>query len=223
MRISKGALAIRLSRLKRYGNPGNGDLKQKVRDEQYSIDSEMAAGILGEAFQTDDIKDKVIADLGCGTGILGIGALILGAEKVFFVEKDKEAIEIAKDNLKSERQYWLLNSSCKEEMTKKAEFYEQNIDKFNKKANTVIMNPPFGTKNRHADREFLKIACKIGDVVYSLHKSETLSYIKGFLEKEKFKITRVIGFKFPLKASQKHHKSRIYRFDVSFIRAAVVG
>ena len=44
-------------------------------------------------------KKSDILDLGCGTGVLGIGALILGARRVCFIDNDKEAIDIAKINI----------------------------------------------------------------------------------------------------------------------------
>ena len=64
--------------------------------EQYKTDSEIAATILWNAFMQGDIKDKVVADLGAGTGVLGLGALALGAKFVFLVELDETALEIAR-------------------------------------------------------------------------------------------------------------------------------
>lgn len=49
--------------------------------------------------QTIDVKGKEIADLGCGSGILGISFLKLGAEKCFFVDYDVQAYEATKRNL----------------------------------------------------------------------------------------------------------------------------
>ena len=49
--------------------------------------------------QTIDVKGKEIADLGCGSGILGISFLKLGAEKCFFVDYDRQAYEATKRNL----------------------------------------------------------------------------------------------------------------------------
>lgn len=40
----------------------------------------------------------VLADIGCGSGILGIGALLLGAEKVYGVDNDPLAVESARSN-----------------------------------------------------------------------------------------------------------------------------
>jgi len=69
---SKSRLAIALSRLEGFSEP-------KVRQEQYLMDSEIGASVLWNACLLGDIRGKVIADLGCGTGMLGIGALMLGA------------------------------------------------------------------------------------------------------------------------------------------------
>ena len=71
-KVSKGRLGVILSRLRVF-------YKAKVRVEQYPTDSEIAAQMLWESHLRGDIEGKVIVDLGCGTGILGIGALILGA------------------------------------------------------------------------------------------------------------------------------------------------
>jgi predicted RNA methylase len=46
-------------------------------------------------------------------------------------------------------------------------------------ADTVIMNPPFGTKQKGADMEFLRAACRLARTsVYSLHKSSTRAHIQ---------------------------------------------
>jgi predicted RNA methylase len=46
-------------------------------------------------------------------------------------------------------------------------------------ADTVIMNPPFGTKMKGADMAFLRAACSLGPKqIYSLNKSSTRSHIQ---------------------------------------------
>ncbi len=48
--------------------------------EQYKTSAHLAAQmLLLIQNEFNDIEDKVIADLGCGTGILGIGAVVLGS------------------------------------------------------------------------------------------------------------------------------------------------
>lgn len=41
---------------------------------------------------------QVIADIGCGTGILGIGAVLLGASKVYAVDTDAIAVSATEEN-----------------------------------------------------------------------------------------------------------------------------
>ena len=84
---SKKALAVLLSRLEGFIGP-------KVRVEQYATDPEIAAEVLWQAFMKGDIG-KVSVDLGCGTGILGIGLLALGSKKVYFIDSDQKVIDIA--------------------------------------------------------------------------------------------------------------------------------
>ena len=93
MEIStKSQLAVILSRLKGFKEP-------KIKFEQYQTDSEIAAEIAWFAFYRREIEGKTIADLGCGTGMLGLSTLLLGAKKVFFVDTDEKALGIAKENL----------------------------------------------------------------------------------------------------------------------------
>ncbi|WZL74798.1 16S rRNA (guanine(966)-N(2))-methyltransferase RsmD [Clostridiaceae bacterium 35-E11] len=47
------------------------------------------------------IIDSIIIDLFSGTGNLGIEALSRGAEKVFFVDKNKNSIQLIKENIES--------------------------------------------------------------------------------------------------------------------------
>ena len=61
--------------------------KQKLSLEQYQTESHIVADLLWHAFMQRDIEGKVVADFGCGNGVFGIGALLLAAEKVFFVDK----------------------------------------------------------------------------------------------------------------------------------------
>src|SRR3989344_5152001 len=152
-KITKSGLAIELSKLKVFESPN-------VRQEQYPTDSEIAASVLWNAYILGDVEGKVIADLGCGTGILGIGVLLLGAKKVFFIEIDKTALEAAKKSfskVKSE------SSSLGE-----AEFILGDINEINlPEAEVVIQNPPFGTKVKHNDALFVEKGLQTAPIVYS--------------------------------------------------------
>lgn len=47
-----------------------------------------------------DVKDKVVIDYGCGSGILAIGAALLGAKKVIGVDTDPQALKATQENAK---------------------------------------------------------------------------------------------------------------------------
>ena len=198
---SKKALAMLLSGLKGFESP-------KVRVEQYSTDAEIAAEVLWYAYMKGDIG-KVSVDLGCGTGILGIGLLALGSKKVYFIDSDQKVIDIAKENLSKLKSEYNLGF---------ADFRCQNIEDFNENVDLVLQNPPFGTKVRHIDRIFLKKAFEISKVIYSFHKSETKKFVEALSKDNGFKITNIFDFKFALKATMKHHTRKIKHIDVSCFR-----
>ncbi len=205
-KLSRSGLAIRLSAIKGFESP-------KVSIEQYVTDSEIAATILWDAYIKGDIYGKVVVDLGCGTGILGIGAELLGASKVYFIESESSAMSLCKDNEKRFKEEFGSSES-----ESSSEFFFGDVADFMKKGDTVVMNPPFGVKSEHSDRKFLEKAFEIASVVYSFHKSETKRFIEGFSKKKNFIIDQVIDFSWPLKASMGFHKKKIERINVSCFR-----
>lgn len=46
------------------------------------------------------VENKIVADIGCGSGVLGLFALLLGASKVFAIDIDPAALEHTKENAK---------------------------------------------------------------------------------------------------------------------------
>ena len=198
---SKSQLAIILSKLEKFSNP-------KIESEQYSTDSESAAEILWAAFMRGDIKGKTIADFGCGTGILGIGCLLLGARKAYFVDNDTEAIEITKRNLE---QTGMTQEG-------KAETMEIDVIDFKKKTDLVFQNPPFGTRKEHADREFLMKAFSTSDIIYSFHKASTEDFVKTISQDNSFAITNILKFQLILTKTQKFHKRNVHRIHVNCYR-----
>jgi len=193
--MNKKELAITLSGLKPVQKP-------KIWLEQHTTDSEVAATVLWNAFLKGDLKNKVVADFGCGNGILGIGALILGAEKVIFIDKDKESIKVLQENLTN------LNYS-------NFEIIESDIKDVNLKVDTILQNPPFGTKTKHADKDFLIKAFDSSRNIYSFHKSSTKKFVEAISKDFEFKIIEELEFNFPLKQEYVHHKKNIQRIKVS--------
>lgn len=202
--ISRSKLSIILSKLKGFNDP-------KILLEQYEIDSEIAGTVLVHAQMRQKVSGHSVADLGCGTGILGIGALILGAKLVYFVDIDENSLNIAKSNL----EYLKSESSLKEHIKGKAIFLCTDVADFDESVDLVVMNPPFGVKVRHQDRQFLAKAAKIANNTYSFHKSESKGFIRAFAKDHGFDLIETMDFAWPLKNTMKYHKSRMKRIKVS--------
>ncbi|MFH1589941.1 MAG: METTL5 family protein [archaeon] len=192
--MTKKQLSITLSKLKVFSSP-------KIRLEQYPTDSNIAAEVIWFADLCKDIEGKVIADLGAGTGILGIGCLIMGAKKIIFVENDKDAIKVLKENLNELEleNYEILN---------------EDVSNFDQKVDTVIQNPPFGTKEKHMDRIFLHKAMNVAKTIYSFHKAETKDFIDKYIHESTFHATHYFEFEFPLKKSMEQHKKKVEKIKV---------
>ncbi|HLC58836.1 MAG TPA: METTL5 family protein [Candidatus Nanoarchaeia archaeon] len=192
--MNKKKLSIELSKIKPLTS-FNVDL------EQYPTDCNLVSDILWNAFQNSDILDKVVADFGCGNGVFGIGALLLGAKSVYFLDKDKKALDVCKENLENLNfnNFKLINSDV--------------ID-FNKKVDTVLMNPPFGVQNRKADKVFLETAMKYSKVIYSIHKIESKNFIEQLAKEHGFNIDRIIEEEFKIGKIYSFHTKNKYAFKV---------
>ncbi len=68
---------------------------------------------------SEGASDIVLADIGCGSGILGIGAVLLGAHKVYAVDNDPLAIQAARSNRhlnQIDPSYLVINQGSIEEL-----------------------------------------------------------------------------------------------------------
>jgi len=127
--------------------------------EQYTVSANVASQMLYIAAYTyDDIVDKTVLDLGCGTGRLALGAAFLGAKEAVGVDIDRTAVKVASENS--------ANTGLKD----KVQWVAADIDAVCGEFDTVLQNPPFGVQKRGADRKFLEKALKSARAVYSLHK-----------------------------------------------------
>ncbi|PNI86317.1 METTL5 isoform 3, partial [Pan troglodytes] len=99
-------------------------------------------------------------------------------------------------------------------------------NRMSKSFDTVIMNPPFGTKNnKGTDMAFLKTALEMArTAVYSLHKSSTREHVQKKAAEWKIKIDIIAGgfcfteLRYDLPASYKFHKKKSVDIEVDLIR-----
>ncbi|MEM3577699.1 MAG: METTL5 family protein [Candidatus Bathyarchaeia archaeon] len=151
--VRKLDLELLLSQIQQHPSP-------KANLEQYTIPVDVAATMLYMAAYTyDDIADKTVVDMGCGTGRLALGAAFLGAKEVVGIDIDKTAIKLAFEN------------SVKLKLKNGVQWINADISTVRGKFDTVLQNPPFGVQKRKADAKFLEKALATGKRVYSLHKS----------------------------------------------------
>lgn len=179
-------------------------VKPTAKFEQYSTPAEIASDLLWTAFMDGDIQDKKVADLGCGTGVLGIGASILGAKEVYGVDIDAHAIEVAIQNAVK------LKANVHFEVMKVSDFHEA--------VDTVVQNPPFGAQKRHADIPFLMTGTRVADVVYSLHLQETEGFVQKRAEALGNTVETLKRYIFVIPHTYEFHTKEKVSFDVTLFR-----
>ncbi|KAG6499505.1 hypothetical protein ZIOFF_039294 [Zingiber officinale] len=110
-----------------------------------------------------NISGKIVADFGCGCGTLGLASALLDAEQVIGIDIDPQSLEIASENAV--------------DLELEMDFMQCDINNLRWRdhlVHTVVMNPPFGTRRKGSDVEFLAKALKVAScAVYSLHKTTT--------------------------------------------------
>uniref|UniRef100_A0A453QT74 Methyltransferase-like protein 5 n=1 Tax=Aegilops tauschii subsp. strangulata TaxID=200361 RepID=A0A453QT74_AEGTS len=122
----------------------------KVELEQYATGPHIASRMLYTAENSfDDISGKVVADFGCGCGTLAVASALLDAEHVTGIDIDLQSLELAQENATDlELDIDLIQCDIK------------NLNLKGLLVDTVVMNPPFGTKRKGADMEFLSMGLK---------------------------------------------------------------
>jgi len=180
-------------------------LNPKIKLEQYTIPADLAADILFHACYTyGDIHGRSVIDLGTGTGRLALGATILGAQSVVGIDIDLESLQTARFNSKKLELEadWLLSDTAS----------------LHGLFDTVLMNPPFGTKRPHSDIKFLRAALNMGKVIYSIHKSSTISFLSRWLKDQNVHSETIIETRMPIGHQFTFHTKKRYFVKVHVIR-----
>lgn len=174
--------------------------------EQYATPAVVAARFLHEADRQGDIRGMRVVDLGCGTGILACGAALLGAGEVIGIDRDVEALAVARTNA----------SVLECDVT----FLEADISRFGvdiPHADTVIMNPPFGAQRAHADRPFIDAGLASAEVVWGIFNGGSRSFLESYI-RGRATVDIVISATFPMRRTFAHHTRDVVPIPVDFIR-----
>jgi len=158
-----------------------------------------------------DIEGRTVADLGCGCGVLSLGCVMLGADFVTGFDIDPDALAIFQQNIE--------------------EFEMDNLELVNLdtrnigpdwkgRVDTVVMNPPFGTKhNKGLDLVFLEAGLEMASTaVYSLHKTSTRDHVLSKARSWGAEGRVLAELRYDLPATYKHHKKASVDICVDFIR-----
>lgn len=252
----------------------------------FQLSSFLAHMIYTAANSYDDIRDKTVADFGCGCGMLSIAATLMGAEKVYSIDIDSDALVICKRNLEDlgiidvdesehdenededsdDDQYHEIdkdncdsddslsdlsltvsettrNACMMEELGTDDEIFQADgplvelfngdvldemflLSKIASKGNisTIIMNPPFGTKNNAGvDVAFIRAGLSLRGTnplraIYSMHKTSTRDHLKRKAEEWKCSFTVIAEMKFDLPAKYAFHKKDLVTIQVDLLR-----
>jgi len=180
--------------------------KPILKLEQYMTPANIASDIIFTAFQMGDVKDKIVVDLGCSTGIFAVGAFLAGANKVIGIDIDDNSLKKAK--------------KFAEKNDLQIEYRTQDVKNVELRCHTVIMNPPFGAQksNQKADRKFIEKGFEIAKVVYSIHLKKTITFIEKLINSLNGTITYQKDYSFPIKGMFFFHKKQVLNFEVTLLR-----
>lgn len=179
--------------------------------EQYRTPPELAAHLVHTADLQGDIDGRLVVDLGCGTGMLALGAALRGPAQVVGLDIDPGPLATARNN---ERRVastadisWVRADATRIPLCPPEE-------------TTVIMNPPFGAQqgNEHADRAFLETARDIADVSYSIHNADSVDFVEAFAGDNGGTVTHAFEAEFTLPKEFDFHTADSRDIDVEVFR-----
>jgi putative methylase len=163
--------------------------------EQVTTPPECAAELLEEAVGRGDLVGRDVLDLGSGTGILAIGAGLLGARRVEGIEIDPNAVRVARDSARR--------------LGTRVRFVVAPVDGTENTADTVVMNPPFGAQRAHADRPFWEVAFRVaGHAIYAFALAESRTFIarRAVAQQISVELSRPVRWNLPW--TFPHHRKR---------------
>ncbi|GAU93636.1 hypothetical protein RvY_05546 [Ramazzottius varieornatus] len=190
--------------------------RPRIELEQYVTPPHLAARFLFSIEQSyNDIESKNVADLGCGPGRLSVGASLLGADIVYGFDIDQYALDIFKENsLDSEV------NNAETVLMDVTSLQNPTHSSFPGFFDTVVTNPPFGTKNNKGiDVQFLLAGLNLSNhAVYSFHKTSTRDFFMRKAREWKVDMEVIAEMKFDLSHTYSRHKQASVDIAVDLLR-----
>lgn len=170
--------------------------------EQYRTPAPIAADLCWEAMRAGDLTGKRVLDLGCGTGMLSLGAALCGAEEVVGIDIDRQSLGTAEQAVTRTPH---PGGVVFEEHDLREWHTEERFD-------TVLMNPPFGAQkaNRRGDRLFYERAAEAvkgpaGGAVWFLAQTRSERFLAGFIAELGGSVEKALEWDYPIEAQFAFH------------------
>jgi putative methylase len=172
----------------------------KAALEQVVTPAEAAVELLFEALARGDIQGRAVADLGSGTGVLAIGAALLGA-KVTGIEIDKSAVAISRTNANL--------------AGVKVDFAVGDVADYEVRTDTIVMNPPFGAQRRDADLPFWTTSYRSSaQAIYAFALDSARNFIERWAVDRGARIELTRPVRWGLPRTFPHHRKRLVEIPV---------
>ena len=170
--------------------------------EQYATEGDFAARWLTAIVEVGDLENGIqVVDLAAGNGILGIGAVLLGAGSATLVELDSNALDAARNGVSS---LGLSDSvECVQaDVTDWLQWPEE------RECGLVVMNPPWGYQSKGADRPFIEAAlASPANAIHLLHAGDA-THPPAMAREAGWSAEVLLEGEFRIPATYAHHLSR---------------
>ena len=171
-----------------------------LRMEQYATDTNTAVNFIFYADEIIRFEGKKTADFGCGNGILGIAAGLMGAERVDFYDIDETALETCRKN-------------CSAIGLRNCQFINEDFFDVKERYDVVISNPPFGIQTNFSVSAFIKKLEEVSRDFVFIYKDNTA--VRQTAEREGLSVISAGGIS--IKRTQKFHKKDVVKIPIVVI------
>jgi len=176
--------------------------RPKLRLEQYATPGDLVATVVWDAYMRGEVVGRKVIDLGCGTGRFSLAVATLGGYSIC-LDVDLDAVKDAERYVRSPNVDYVVCDALMPCV---------------RRADLVVMNPPFGIWCAHSDVEFLRSASSLGRVVYSIHKASSKEFVEEFARRLGLRVSEIETAWLPIPLQYGHHRKRVHKVAVVILR-----
>ena len=165
--------------------------------EQYATEGNLAAEWLAAMAGFGDLEGRAVVDVGAGNGILGFGALMLGASSVRLIEADPSVAEVAERNA----------AKAGADVEVMVHVVQSVGDLGSVGEAVLISNPPWGVQTTGADRPILKaMFTSEAEVIHLMHHADA-GHVEAMAKSHGWQSEDVLRATFRLPLVHAHQRS----------------